>query len=464
MTTRVPSCLLWLCPSSLGRDWLSSLNLNWHQVYYHSTLDQNSEVFDNTLGTLKGCKAKIYVDSNVPPKYCRARSVPYSMQTLVEQQLDKLEKDGVIEPVQHSEWAAPIAPVLKSDKSVRICGDFKQTVNQASRLDKYPIPRIEDLFAKLTGGQRFTKLDMSQAYQQLELDEDSKQYVVINTHRGLFRYNRLPYGISSAPGIFQRTMENLLQGVPHTVVYLDDILITGRTEEEHLRNLAEVLKRLREAGLKLKRNKCFFLAKSVVYLGHTIDADGLHPTPDKLQAVQDAPQPTNVSELKSYIGILSYYGKFLPNLATTLAPLYTLLHKDVPWRWTDEEQAAFATSKQLLTSSQVLVHFDPDKSLILSCDASQYDIGAVLSHRTEDGAEKPIGFASRTLSAAEKNYSQIEREGLACIFGVKRFHSYIYGRQFELMTDHKPLLTLFDAKRSVSPQASGRIQRWALHV
>ena len=145
--------------------------------------------------------------------------------------------------------------------------------------------------------------------------------------------------ISSAPGIFQCTMENLLQGVPHTVVYLDDILITGRTEEEHLRNLTEVLKRLREAGLKLKRNKCFFLAKSVVYLGHTIDADGLHPTPDKLQAVQDVPQPTNVSELKSYIGILSYYGKFLPNLATTLAPLYTL-----PWRWTDEEQAAFATS------------------------------------------------------------------------------------------------------------------------
>lgn len=214
-------------------------------------------------------------------------------------------------------------------KSVRICGDFSQTVNKASRLDKYPIPKIEDLFAELAGRKKFTKLDMSQAYQQLELDTDSKQYVVVNTHRGLYKYHRLPYGISSAPGIFQRTMENLLKGVPNTVVYIDDILVTGRTEEEHLRNLTAVLQRLQKAGLKLKNKKCTFFAKSVEYLGHKIDADGLHPMPEKVQAVKDAPCPMNVSELKSYIGLLSYYGKFLPNLATTLAPytaFYTRTH------------------------------------------------------------------------------------------------------------------------------------------
>ena len=220
---------------------------------------------------------------------------------------------------------------------------------------------------------------MSQAYQQFELDEDSKQGTT-GSHT-----------VSSAPGIFQRTVEN------HTV---DDILITGRTEEEHLRNLAEVFKRLREAGLKLKRNKCFFLAKSVVYLGHTINADGLHPTPDNSRLFK-----MRHSQLTCRTEILHWDTQFLYQ-QLTLAPLYTLLHKvkDVPWRWTDEEQAVFATFKQLLTSSQILVYFDPDKPLILSCDASQYGIGAVLSHRTEDGAEKPIGFASHTLSAAEKNY------------------------------------------------------------
>ena len=184
--------------------------------------------------------------------------------------------------------------------------------------------------------------------------------------------------------------------------------------------------------------------------------------PDKVKAVMDAPQPTTITELKSYLGLLNYYGKFLPNISTILAPLYTLLRKSKPWKWSDKQQSAFDKSKQLLTSSQLLVHFDPSKKLILSCDASQYGIGAVLAHRFSDGSEKPIGFVSRTLTVAEKNYSQIKREGLACVFGVKKFHSYLYGHKFELVTDHKLLITLFSEKKAVSPQASGKIQRWSL--
>ena len=231
-------------PSLIGRDWLGKLRLDWqsiHHVYSNSlqeVLQQHPNVFREGLGTLKGHEIAISVDPNVPPCYCKARSVPYSMRTLVEQELDRLVNEKVIEPIQFSDWAAPIVPVLKSDKkTVRICGDFKMTTNRASKLDRYPIPRIEDLFAKLSGGRIFSKLDMSQAYLQLPLDEKSKSYVVINTHRGLFRYNRLPYGISSAPGIFQRTMENLLQGIPHVGVYLDDILISRETAQEHLRAL-----------------------------------------------------------------------------------------------------------------------------------------------------------------------------------------------------------------------------------
>ena len=201
----------------------------------------------------KNFKAKIFIDPSVPPRFCKAKSVPYAMRPLVEAELEKLVDQGILTAVQHAEWAAPIVPIMKADrKSVRICGDFKQTVNRASPLDKYPIPKVDDLFARLAGGQKFTKLDMSQAYQQLCLDEDSKKYVVINTSKGLFRSNRLPFGISSAPGIFQRVMESLLNGIPKVVVYLDDILITGSNTDEHLQHLSKVLQ---DAGLRLKADK-----------------------------------------------------------------------------------------------------------------------------------------------------------------------------------------------------------------
>ena len=220
------------------------------------------------------------------------------MQPKVEAELERLENEGIIKPVHFADWAAPIVPVLKSDKSdkksVRICGDFKLTVNKASQLDKNAIPRIEDLFAKMAGGQKYTKLDLYQAYQQVELEEESRKYVVINTHQGLFEYTRLPFGVSSAPGIFQRVMESLLRGIINVVVYLDDILITGPDDETHLATLEAVLKRSSEAGLRVRKEKCVFLAPSVVYLGHKIDREGLYPVPKKEKAVQEAPRPTNV--------------------------------------------------------------------------------------------------------------------------------------------------------------------------
>lgn len=423
----------------------------------------HSEVFRDQLGTLKGTSAKINVDPMVQPIYCKARSVPYAMKEKVNTELDRLQAEGIIEPVQYADWAAPIVPILKSDKvSVRICGDYKLTVNKASRIDNYPIPKIADIFSTLAGGKMFTKLDMSQAYQQLRLDEESKQYVVINTHRGLFRYNRLPYGIASAPGIFQRTIEGVLRDIPGVSVYLDDILITGSSEEEHLATLDKVLSRLRDAGLQLRKEKCWFLAPSVIYLGHRIDAEGLHPIADKVTSLKQAPAPRNVTELQSYLGLINYYRKFLPDLSRVLAPLYALLQKGQSWSWTSKENEAFENSKKLLTHSSVLTHDDQSKELILSCDTSAYGLGAVLSQVMEDGSEKPIGFASRTLSEAEKKYAQIEKEGLACVFGVKKFHSYLYGRHFTLVTDHKPLLGLLSEGRAIPPHASARIQRWAL--
>ena len=237
-----------------------------------------------------------------------------------------------------------------------------------------------------------------------------KPYTVINTHRGLFKYHRLPFGISSAPGIFQRTMESLLSGISHVIVYLDDILITGKSESEHLLNLKLVLQRLELAGLHLKKKKCEFLVPSITYLGHRIDAQGLHPLREKVDAIVKATRPKSVTELKAFLGLLNYYGKFILNLSSILHPLYELLHHKVRWTWTSDREKAFTLATAVLTSDSVLIHFDPNMPLILACDASAYGIGAVLSHRLPDGLERPIGFTSRTLSAAEQQYSQIEKK------------------------------------------------------
>ena len=257
-------------------------------------------------------------------------------------------------------------------------------------------------------------------------------------------------------------MEGLLKDMSGVVVYLDDILITGKDQTEHMENLGKVLKRQRETGLRLQQDKCQSMKDSVVYLGHRIDKDGLLHTEEKVRAIRDAPIPRGVSELKAYLGMLTYYSKFLPDRATVLAPLHALLQKGATWKWSEDEDKAFQESKRLLTSTRVLVDYTTKLPLLLACDASPFGLGAVLSHRLENGNEHPIAFASRSLSPAEKNYSQIDREEAVIVFGVSKFHRYIYGRHFELLSDHQPLRGLLGEGRSIPVTASARIQRWAL--
>nr|XP_043895059.1 uncharacterized protein K02A2.6-like [Solea senegalensis] len=456
--------------SLLGRGWMKALKMDWKTVHkvedreelLQEVLLRHDTVFKDELGTLKGFAAKIHVASDAKPCFYKPRSVPFAMKKKVEQELERLLEEKIIEPVKFSDWAAPIVPVLKPDSRVRICGDYKITVNKVSPIEQYPIPRMEDMIACLTGGEKYTKLDMSHAYQQIVLDEDSRRYVTVNTHKGLFTYTRLPFGVSSSPAIFQRTMEGVLQGIENVAVYLDDIILTGKNDKDHLQTLDQVLQRLQNAGLRLKRSKCQFMETEVTFLGHKVDKTGLHPLPAKVKAVQEAPAPTSVTELKAYLGLLNFYNKFLPNLSNVLAPMHKLLRKDEIWVWGQEQEKAFKESKELLQTSSVLVHYDEKKELILSCDASPYGVGAVLAHRMTDGDEKPIGFASRTLTAAEKNYSQIDKEGLAVIFGVQYFHKYLYGRKFVICTDHKPLISLFNEMKAVPQMVSQRIMRWAV--
>ena len=306
------------------------------------------------------------------------------------------------------------------------------------------------------------KLDMSQAYQQLLLDEESKKFTTINTHKGLYQYNRLPFGVSSAPGIFQRTMENLLQGIPHVVVRVDDILVSGKDDPDHLANLEAVLSRLSTAELKLRLAKCLFMQPEVTYCGYVISGDGIQPVAAKVDAIRNAPEPKDVSQLRASLGMLNYYHRILPDVATILEPLHQLLRKGSKWQWQKEQQKAFAKSKELLQSAELLVHFDPAKELVLATDASDYGVGTVLSHKMEGGTERPIGYMSRSLNGAERNYSTLEKEALAIIFGVKKFHQFLYGHSFTIKTDYKPLEGLLNEEKGIPALAAPRIQRWAL--
>lgn len=334
-------------------------------------IDKYKDVFVDEVGNVKGITAKLTLREN-KPKYVKARPVPFSLRTKVEKELDRLEVEGTLTKVQHSDWATPIVPVLKKNGSIRICGDFKVTLNPLLNVDQYPLPKIDYIFANLNGGTHFSKIDLKQAYLQLPVDESCKELLTISTHKGLHRYNRMAFGIASAPAIWQRTIEQVLQGVPGTQCMLDDMVIIGKNNEEHLRNLDMVLKRLSQYGLRANLEKCEFFKESITFCGHVIDRNGLHKTPEKIDAIVKAPSPCNGSQLRSFLGLVNYYDKFLPDLATVLGPLHNLLRKDSHWNWTESCEESFNKVKDLVASDLVITHYSPDLPISLACDASPY--------------------------------------------------------------------------------------------
>lgn len=263
---------------------------------------------------------------------------------------------------------------------MRLCGDYKVTLNKFLKVDKHPIPRIDDIFSQLQGGNEFSKLDLSQAYQQVELEEVSKLYTTICTHKGLFKYERLPYGISTAPSKFKKIMENILLGIKNVVVFFDDILVTGRNREEHIKILNEVLKRLDDVGLKVKRDKCSFFQNDIEYLGYKLSKRGLEMSQSKTKSILATPAPNDVKKLKSFIGTVNDYRRFIKNFSSILQPLYELTKINKNWKWSNECQNAFNKIKNEITSADVLMHYDSNLPLRLSVDASSYGLGAVLTH------------------------------------------------------------------------------------
>ena len=452
----------------LGRNWLQGgIRLDWPNLFVHklsepSILDEFPSVFAQGLGTIQGHEAEIHVKDDAKPKCFPSRPLPYAMKSQVDVELDRLLKEGIIEPVDHAEWASPVVVVRKKNGSIRLCGDFKVSVNPHIEANEYPIPNPTDLLASISGATVFSKLDLSQAYAQLPLSKQSQKYCVISTHRGLFACTRLPFGIASAPSIWQRTIEKVLAGLDGVLVYFDDILVCGATKAEHDLHLRQVLLRFQEAGLRLGRPKCELYQSQVRYLGYVVSSAGLHPDAEKVVAITKAATPTDVSSLQSFLGLVNFYSRFVPRCSELLHPLNALLQKNVPFHWTNECEKSFSEIKSVLASPVVLLHYDPVKPAIVECDASPYGLGACLLQPGPDGNLRPVCYVSRSLTAPEKNYSHIEKEALAIVFATKRLHQYLYGRHFTLRTDHKPLVKIFGESSGLPSVTAARLQRWAV--
>jgi hypothetical protein len=407
----------------LGRDFMAKFGIKLTTVENNNSISYDhyarevqellhvySDLFSGGLGRFNKFKIILRLKDNVAPVFFKPRPVPFALKHKVDEELERLVNLGILVPVNFSEYATPIVPVLKENGKIKIAGDYSVTLNRDLLIDKYPMPRIEEVFAKLGGGERYTKLDLSNAYNQFELSDESRKLTTISTTRGLFQYSRLVYGLANGPAVFQRTMETLLVGIDGVSIWLDDVCITGPDRETHLARLREVLFRIKDAGLKLQRDKCEFFKPSVTYLGYVIDKNGLQTCPKKTEAIVDAPRPNNVQDVKRFLGFINYYRNFIPRASSVLSPLHQLLKVDAVWKWGDEQEKAFTAIKRELASGRVLAHFDPEARLVLSVDAGPAGLGAVLALGPE-GHERPLAFASRSLAPSEKKLQSGAQRG-----------------------------------------------------
>ena len=280
---------------------------------------------------------------------------------------------------------------------------------------------------------------------------------MINTHRGLFKCLHLPFDINMAVGMFQLAIKQLLHDLDGVECYLDDILVTSNTKEEHDKRLQAVLHRLYNKGFHLRKEKCLFGVTELHFLGHLRTEEGRKLLPNRI----DAKVPNSKSKLQSLIRILNYFAKFIPHFATMAAPLYKLLHKDAEWNWTEQCKTEFDKLCTSLTGDTLLVHYQSGLPVGLDCYASSYGLGCVLYHQMPDSSQRPIAYASKALSSTERLYSKMEREALSLLFGVRKFHQFLFGRKFTLVTDHKPLLVVLGPKGHIQTVSASRLHRWA---
>ena len=422
-------------------------------------LNEYDEIFHGN-GIMKDYECKLHTKPEITPIYQKMRRSPIHLHDKIDNEIVRLEEVGIIESVTGpQEWVSNLVATPKSNGSVRLCLDAR-SINTAIKRETHPIPTIESVVEDMHEATIFSKIDMTEAYTQIVLEEESRKLTNFHTSFGIKRFKRLCYGINNAFEIFQRALDQTIGKLPNVKCISDDIIVYNKNKHEHIKTLKVLFEKIKELGLRLNRKKCVFMKTSISFFGIIISSDGVRPDPEKIASIVNASQPSNINELRSFLGLSTYLSKFIEHFSSKTEPLRKLLKKNTKFKWSNEQQKAFDVIKKSLVSDNVLAHYNPNLETELITDASNFGIGGVLLQTDTNDNQRPISYISKSLTDTEKRYGITEKEALAVVWCIERYHYYLYGKSFKLTVDHKPLQFIF------KPQArlSSRISRWQLKL
>ena len=431
-------------------------------------LENHKTVFDDEIGCIEG-KVTLRKDETVTPTVSPSRKVPISLRQKIKLELDTLvEKDVIVPVTQPTDWVSAMVVAMKKNGTLRVCID-PRSLNKALKRELFPLRTLDDVLPELSKARVISTIDLKSAFWQVQLDEASSMLTTFATPYGRHRWLRLPFGLKVSSEVFARKLEECIGDLEGVFSIADDLMVcgTGATDEEatrdHDKKLEALLERCERARIKLNSEKMRLKQKSVSFLGHLVTSNGLKPDPAKVEAVIDMKKPTDVHGVQRLNGVVNYLARYLPKLSEVMEPIRQLTKKDVPWNWSGAQDKALKTVKQLITAAPVLRYYDPDRELTVQCDASQTGLGATFMQHGQ-----PIAFASRALTPTEVRYAQIEKEMLAIVWSLEKFHQYVYGQEVIVLSDHKPLQSIMRKPLASAPRRLQsmmmRLQRYDVSV